>query len=103
VDFHYGVPLMRVPLPPELVEGGHAIADLSRQAERLGFASAALTDHPAAPTTWRENGGHDALDPLVGLMAVAGATSRLRLLTALLVASYREFLDSYHAHVMAQM
>jgi alkanesulfonate monooxygenase SsuD/methylene tetrahydromethanopterin reductase-like flavin-dependent oxidoreductase (luciferase family) len=38
---------------------------------------------------WLANGGHQTLDPFVGLGFVAAATTRLRLLTHLSVATYR--------------
>ena len=68
---------------------GTNLSDLARLAEEAGFAAAWLTEHPAPGQAWREAGGHDALDPFVGLGLVAAATSTLRLLTYLTVVPYR--------------
>ncbi len=65
------------------------MTDLAVLVEEAGFAAAWLTEHPAPGQAWRESGGHDALDPFVGLALVAAATSTLRLLTYLTVVPYR--------------
>lgn len=84
----YGYPLWPAPSAPELLEGG-TIATLARAAESAGFAAFALSDHPAPPRRWRLSGGHDTVDPFVGLAFAAAATTRLRLLTSLVVVPYR--------------
>jgi probable F420-dependent oxidoreductase len=48
-----------------------------------------LTEHPIPSDKWLAAGGHDALDPFVGLSFVAAASSTLRLLTNLTVLPYR--------------
>jgi probable F420-dependent oxidoreductase len=63
--------------------------ELSRTAEEVGFSAVAFTEHPAPSETWRQNHGHDALDPFVALAFAAAATERLRLLTYLVVLPYR--------------
>jgi probable F420-dependent oxidoreductase len=68
---------------------GEAIAAIAAAAESAGFAAFALSEHPAPPERWRRAGGHDALDPFVGLAFAAAATTRLRLLTCLVVLPYR--------------
>jgi probable F420-dependent oxidoreductase len=65
------------------------LRDVAVAAERAGFYGIALTEHPVPGARWLENGGHQSLDPLVALGYVAGATTRLRLLTNLVVAPYR--------------
>lgn len=85
--FAYGLP-MSAPLSPALVSG-QAVSALARAAEGAGFDAAYITEHPAPSQRWREAGGHDALDPFVGLAVVASATTRLRLLTNLTVIPYR--------------
>ena len=52
----------------------------------MGFA---FTEHPAPGARWLSAGGHQTLDPFVVLGYVAAATERLRLLTYLAVAPYR--------------
>jgi probable F420-dependent oxidoreductase len=64
------------------LDDGTAALRAARHAEALGF------DHVAVGNRLLDSGfGLDA-DPLVLLSAVAGATTRLRLLTSVLVASY---------------
>jgi probable F420-dependent oxidoreductase len=84
----YGFPFHSAPPHLELCSG-EALATLARRAEDRGFDAAFLTEHPAPSQAWREAGGHDAIDPFVGLGLVAGVTTRLRLLTYLTVVPYR--------------
>jgi len=61
------------------------IRTVVRHAERAGFAAVALSEHPAPSVKWRENGGHDTLDPIAALAFIAGVTTSIRLMTNLLV------------------
>ncbi|GAA1998010.1 hypothetical protein GCM10009838_74130 [Catenulispora subtropica] len=61
---------------------GAAVLRAARQAERLGF------DHVATGNRILDSGLGLDTDPLVLLAAVAGATTRVRLLTSVLVAPY---------------
>jgi probable F420-dependent oxidoreductase len=79
---------MRVDPPSEFCTG-EAVAEMARAAEDAGYAACFVTDHPAGDVTWLETGGHHALDPLVALSFAAAATTRLRLLTHVLVLPYR--------------
>ena len=72
----------------DLLDAG-PLAEVAARAEAAGFAAFALTDHPAPGARWLAAGGHQSLDPFVALGAVATATSRIRLLTHLAVAPYR--------------
>jgi probable F420-dependent oxidoreductase len=58
-------------------------------AERAGFDALSLSEHPVPGARWLASGGHQTLDPLVALACAAGATERLRLVTYLAVAPYR--------------
>jgi probable F420-dependent oxidoreductase len=84
-----------VQLPTDKVERttefltGAAIGEMARAAEGAGFAAAFVTDHPAPGDRWLASGGHHALDPFVALSFAAGATTRLRLQTHVLIAAYR--------------
>ena len=78
----------RHPINPELVTG-EVVADFARTAETAGFGAVYLTEHPIPDDEWLDSGGHDALDPFVGLAFAAAATSRIRLLTNLTVLPYR--------------
>ena len=84
----YGYPLLSAPPAPDMLEGS-TLASVAREAEAAGFAALALTDHPAPLDRWRQSGGHDAIDPFVGLAFAAAATTTLRLLTYLIVLPYR--------------
>lgn len=84
----YGFPFNTCPPYPDFTDGG-VLRDLARQAEARGFAGVFLTEHPAPSQAWRESGGHDALDPFVGLSHVSAVTERLRLFTYLTVIPYR--------------
>ena len=63
--------------------------ELVGAADVVGFDGFGLTDHPAPGAGWLAGGGHQTLDPLVALGHVAAVTRRLRLMTTLLVAPYR--------------
>lgn len=88
MDITYSLPYNTVPAPGYLLEGA-GISGLAANAEAAGFARIALTDHPAPSQAWREAGGHDTVDPFVGLAFAAASTTRVRLLTYLTVLPYR--------------
>ncbi len=62
---------------------------VAREAEQAGFDAFALTEHPIPGARWLHAGGHQSLDPFVALSFAAAATGRIRLLTHLVVAPYR--------------
>ena len=68
--------------------GPAALATWSNAVEDLGFDGIAVTDHPFPAISWL-NGGHHALDPFIALTAMAATTQRVRLVTDVLVAGYR--------------
>jgi len=65
------------------------VASFARVMEDAGFDAIALTDHPAPSGKWLRGGGHETFDPFVGLGYLAGVTSRIRLMTHLVVVPYR--------------
>ncbi len=65
------------------------IAEFARAAEASGVDGIALTDHPAPSKKWLDSGGHETLDPFVGLGFLAAATTKIRVLTSLCVVPYR--------------
>jgi probable F420-dependent oxidoreductase len=65
------------------------VHEVAAVAERSGFDGMALTEHPVPDAQWLASGGHQTLDPFVAFGAVAAATERLRLITHLSVAPYR--------------
>lgn len=72
----------------DLLDAG-PIPEVAVAAERAGFEGFALTEHPIPGNRWLHAGGHQTLDPFVALGFAASATQRLRLLTYLAVAPYR--------------
>lgn len=57
--------------------------------EKAGFDALSLSEHPVPGAQWLATGGHQTLDPFVALGYVAAATERIKLLTYLSVAPYR--------------
>jgi len=88
VRFAVLLPTDRVTEGAEFV-GPDAIAELARAAEAAGFDAVSVTDHPFPPARWVAAGGHHALDPFVALSFAAAATTRVRLLTQVIVLPYR--------------
>jgi probable F420-dependent oxidoreductase len=88
VRFALQLPTDRVAEGAEFV-GPVAIAELARAAETAGFDAVSVTDHPFPPARWVAAGGHHALDPFVALSFAAAATTRVKLLTQVIVLPYR--------------
>lgn len=65
------------------------IPEVAAAAERFGFDGFSTTEHPIPGNRWLNTGGHQSLDPFVALSFAAAATERIRLLTYLAVAPYR--------------
>jgi probable F420-dependent oxidoreductase len=59
------------------------------QAEQLGYDSVWVSDHVVVPNPNVRNFGEAVFDPFVTLAVVAGATSRVRLGTTVLIIPYR--------------
>lgn len=72
----------------DLLDAGD-LREVAIAVERAGFDGLSLSEHPGPGAKWLATGGHQTLDPFVALGYVAGATERLRLLTYLSVAPYR--------------
>ena len=82
------LPFDRIESPEEFLQP-ESVSEISKQAERVGFAGCSLTDHPCPTGRWLDAGGHYAQDPFVMLALVAAATSKIRLNTGILVLPYR--------------
>jgi probable F420-dependent oxidoreductase len=72
----------------DLLDAG-PVAEVAATAEAAGWDGFAFTEHPIPGARWLDAGGHQTLDPFVALGHVAAVTTRLRLLTYLAVAPYR--------------
>lgn len=68
---------------------GASIGDVARLVEEAGFDAFAMSEHPYPDREWLANGGHHAFDPFVSLSFAAAATTRIRLMTYILVSGYR--------------
>jgi alkanesulfonate monooxygenase SsuD/methylene tetrahydromethanopterin reductase-like flavin-dependent oxidoreductase (luciferase family) len=60
------------------------------RAEALGYDSVWVSDHVVVPRANVANFGTTIFDPLITLAVVAGATSRVRLGTTVLIVPYRQ-------------
>ncbi|MGW0246177.1 LLM class F420-dependent oxidoreductase [Nocardia goodfellowii] len=83
--FHYPEPSG---VDADVLDAG-PLREVALAAERAGFDGLSLSEHPVPGARWLASGGHQTLDPFVALGYVAAATERLRLLTYLAVAPYR--------------
>jgi probable F420-dependent oxidoreductase len=72
----------------DMLESG-SVGGVAAAAESAGFSGFSLTEHPIPSAAWLNGGGHQTIDPLVGLGFAAAATSRIKLLTYLIVVAYR--------------
>jgi probable F420-dependent oxidoreductase len=70
-------------------QAGAGLAAIARAVEDAGLDACNLTDHPAPSAKWRYSGGHEAFDPFAALSFMAAVTSRIRLLTHIVVLPYR--------------
>ena len=61
----------------------------AQTAERVGFDAIAFTDHPAPSNRWVESGGEGAVDLFTSLGFCAAVTSTVRLMTYVLLPTYR--------------
>lgn len=88
------VPKLMVVLPfeasadPVAWAQGAALSSWASAVEDVGFDGIAVTDHPFPTASWLPT-GHHALDPFVALTTIASGTRRVRLITDVLVAGYR--------------
>jgi len=72
----------------DLLDAG-PVDEVAAVAEKASWHGLSFTEHPVPGARWLDAGGHQTLDPLVALGHAAAATTRLRLLTFLAVAPYR--------------
>ncbi|WP_024795227.1 LLM class F420-dependent oxidoreductase [Tomitella biformata] len=69
--------------------GDSSLGEVARFVEDAGFGAFAMSEHPYPDRQWLGNGGHHAFDPFVSLSIAAEATTRLRVMTYVMVAGYR--------------
>ena len=68
---------------------GVSIGQVANLVEQAGFDGFSMSEHPFPDEGWLANGGHHAFDPFVSLSFAAAATSRIRVMTYILVSGYR--------------
>src|SRR6201999_3095070 len=68
---------------------GAGIGDVARLVEEAGFDGFSMSEQPYPDRGWLARGGHHAFDPFVSLSFAAAATTRIRLMTYILVSGYR--------------
>src|SRR5215813_9423515 len=78
------IPNCRHLATPEIIRGAAV------RAEALGYDSVWVSDHVVVPRANVVNFGETIFDPLITLGVVAGATSRVRLGTTVLIVPYRQ-------------
>ena len=90
MSFHVSIsfPFDHIQHPEEFVTQ-QAVLDCAKAAEEAGFTAGSVTDHPIPSYRWLDNGGHYAQDPFVMLSMVAAVTTKLKLLTNIIVLPYR--------------
>jgi len=73
-----------------------ALTSFARTAEECGYGAIGFTDHPAPSARWVSGGGEGSADPFASLAFCAAVTQRIRLLTWVLAAGYRNPLFAAH-------
>jgi alkanesulfonate monooxygenase SsuD/methylene tetrahydromethanopterin reductase-like flavin-dependent oxidoreductase (luciferase family) len=61
-------------LDADMLDAG-PLAEVARAAELAGFHGMSLTEHPIPGARWLAAGGHQTLDPFVGLGFIAAGPS----------------------------
>jgi probable F420-dependent oxidoreductase len=93
VQFTVQYPLAQSGYDPALRDPATLIRFV-QAAEAAGFGAVGFTEHPAPSRKWMAAGGHESFDPLAALAFCAAATTRIRLLTYLLILPYRNPLQA---------
>ncbi|RYD89094.1 MAG: LLM class flavin-dependent oxidoreductase, partial [Sphingomonadales bacterium] len=88
--FNIGLPIDQIE-PKGEFQNFDALRRVSLAVEAAGAQAAGVTEHPAPDADWLHNdpAGHDTLDPFTALAFVAAVTTKLRLLTQIVVLPYR--------------
>ncbi|MEZ5744082.1 MAG: LLM class F420-dependent oxidoreductase [Sphingomonadaceae bacterium] len=74
---------------PDAYGSHEALVEIAQAAEKAGFTSATVTDHPVPSARWLDAGGHYAQDPFVMLSMIGAVTKTLKLQTNIIVVPYR--------------
>ena len=87
MKFTVDYPIVTVGYDPALVTAA-GMTRVTRAAEECGYDAVSFSEHPAPSRKWLDAGGHESLDQTSALAFCAAVTSRVRLMTYLLVLPY---------------
>lgn len=87
MKFTVDYPIVHVGYDPALVTAA-GLTTVAQAAEKCGYDAISFSEHPAPSAKWLHAGGHESLDQTSALAFCAAVTSRVRLMTYLLVLPY---------------
>ena len=87
MKFTVDYPIVNVGYDPALVTAA-GLTTVAQAAEEYGYDAISFSEHPAPSSKWLNAGGHESLDQTSALAFCAAVTSRVRLMTYLLVLPY---------------
>ncbi|MGH3207506.1 MAG: TIGR03619 family F420-dependent LLM class oxidoreductase, partial [Trebonia sp.] len=87
MKFTVDYPIVNVGYDPALVTAA-GLTTVAQAAEKYGYDAISFSEHPAPSSKWLSAGGHESLDQTSALAFCAAVTSRVRLMTYLLVLPY---------------
>ena len=87
MKFTVDYPIVNVGYDPALVTAA-GLTTVAQAAEKYGYDAISFSEHPAPSSKWLNAGGHESLDQTSALAFCAAVTSRVRLMTYLLVLPY---------------
>jgi probable F420-dependent oxidoreductase len=87
MKFTVDYPIVNAGYDPALVTA-EGMTRFAKTAEECGFDAISFSEHPAPSQKWLHAGGHESLDQTSALAFCAAVTSRVRLMTYLLVLPY---------------
>jgi probable F420-dependent oxidoreductase len=87
VKFTVDYPIVTVGYDPALVTAA-GMTRVAQAVEECGYDAISFSEHPAPSQKWLDAGGHESLDQTSALAFCAAVTSRVRLMTYLLVLPY---------------
>jgi len=88
MQFAVQLPVDKVGLGDEFASS-QGITDCANHVEGTGFNACFVTDHPVPEDKWLATGGHHSFDPFVALTLAASCTTRIKLMTNIVVLPYR--------------
>jgi len=87
MKFTVDYPIVNVGYDPALVTAA-GMTRVAQAVEGCGYDAISFSEHPAPSAKWLNAGGHESLDQTSALAFCAAVTSRVRLMTYLLVLPY---------------